>query len=478
MSDPLWTGAEIAAALGAAAGASDIHADGVSIDSRTLKPGDLFVAIKGDRADGHKFVAAAFEKGASAAIVEDTFEAPPSCRPLFRAPDTLEALNALAQAARRRTDARVLAVTGSVGKTGTKEMLRVMLAPAGNTHASQKSYNNHWGVPLSLALMPKKRTDFGVFEIGMNHAGEIIPLTKLVRPHIAIVTWVAPVHIEFFNSIADIADAKAEIFDGLEQGGAAILPADNEQFERLKARAAAKGASVVPFGESAGAAARLLRFEAVDEGSAVAADILGVRFSFLIRARGRHLASNAIAALAAAKLAGVDVHAAAARLAEFEAPEGRGRSSAYDAPEGAVLLIDETYNANPASMRAALAVLSAAPREKYARRIAVLGDMLELGHEAPHFHVDLASAVDSNGVDLVFCAGPMMAHLYERLPKDKRGGWARASEDLRAAVLNEVKGGDAVMIKGSFGSRMGHVAEALRARFADFAQEKKGRGAA
>jgi UDP-N-acetylmuramoyl-tripeptide--D-alanyl-D-alanine ligase len=477
MSDPLWTSGEIAAALGAAAGASDIRADGVSIDSRTLKPGDLFVAIKGDRADGHKFVAAAFEKGASAAIVEEAFEAPPSCGPLFRAPDTLDALNGLAQAARRRTDARVIAVTGSVGKTGTKEMLRAMLAPAGNTHASQKSYNNHWGVPLSLALMPK-RSDFGVFEIGMNHAGEITPLTKLVRPHIAIVTWVAPVHIEFFNSIADIADAKSEIFDGLEQGGAAILPADNEQFERLKTRAAAKGANVVSFGESPGAAARLLRFEAVEEGSAVAADIFGVRFSFLIRARGRHLASNAIAALAAAKLAGADVEAAAAALADFEAPEGRGRSSTYDSPEGAVLIIDETYNANPASMRAALAVLSAASREKYARRIAVLGDMLELGHEAPQFHVDLASAVDSNGVDLVFCAGPMMAHLYEQLPKDKRGGWAHASEDIRAAVLNEVRGGDAVMIKGSFGSRMGHVAEALRARFASFAQVKQGRGAA
>ncbi len=477
MSDALWTGSEIAAALGLApSGLSDLRANGVSIDSRTCKPGDLFAAIRGDRADGHKFVAAAFEKGAAAAVVDYAFEAPASAHPLFRVADTLEALNALGRAARQRTDARVIAVTGSVGKTGTKEMLRLMLARAGRTHASQKSYNNLWGVPLSLSLMPQD-TDFGVFEIGMNHAGEITPLTGLVRPHIAIVTWVAPVHIEFFASVADIADAKAEIFEGLTQGGVAILPADNEHFARLKAKAAAYGARVVTFGESADADARLLSFEAGEEGSAVTADVLGSRLRFRIAAHGRHLAPNALAALAAVKLAGGNVEAAADTLAKFEAPEGRGRSSAFKTPEGDVLIIDETYNANPASMRAALAVLGAAPRGKFARRIAILGDMLELGHDAPQFHAGLASAVDSNAVDLVFCAGPLMAHLYDKLPEHKRGGWAQASEDLHAVVLNEVKGGDAVTIKGSLGSRMGHLAEALRSRF-DLPETEHGRGAA
>jgi UDP-N-acetylmuramoyl-tripeptide--D-alanyl-D-alanine ligase len=478
MAEALWTGADIARALGVSpAGTGDLRASGVSIDSRTLQRGDLFVAIRGERADGHKFVAAAFEKGAAAAIVEEACEAPAPAHPLFRAPDTLEALNALGRAARQRTSARVLAVTGSVGKTGTKEMLRLMLSASGRAHASQKSYNNLWGVPLSLSLMPKD-SDFGVFEIGMNHAGEITPLTGLVRPDIAIVTTVAPVHIEFFASVADIADAKAEIFDGLTQGGAAILPAGNEHFARLKAKAAAKGARIVTFGESAGADARLLRFEAVDEGSVATADVLGARLTFKIAARGRHLASNALAALAAAKLAGANVEAAAESLARFEAPEGRGRSSSFATPKGEVLIIDETYNANPASMRAALAVLGAAPRAKYARRIAILGDMLELGHEGPEFHAGLASAVDSNGVDLVFCAGPLMARLYEKAPEKKRGGWAQTSEGLRALVLDAVTGGDAVMIKGSLGSRMGHLAEALRSRFASPPEQEHGRGAA
>ena len=349
-----------------------------------------------------------------------------------------------------------------------------MLSASGATHASEKSYNNLWGVPLSLARMPKD-TAFGVFEIGMNHAGEITPLTRLVRPNIAIVTWVAPVHIEFFNSVAEIADAKAEIFDGLEQGGTAVLPADNEHFARLAAHARSKDARVVTFGESAGVDARLLGYEAVEEGSVVTADILGARVTFLIRARGRHLASNAIAALAGAKLAGAHVETAAEALARFEVPEGRGRSCAFDTPEGTILIIDKSYNANPASMCAALEVLGAMSRTKFARRVAVLGDMLELGHDGPQFHADLASVVDSSGIDLVFCAGRLMAHLYDRLPQHKRGGWAQTSEDLRAVLLDAVRGGDAIMIKGSLGSRMGQLAEALRLRFSNLTAHEHGR---
>ncbi len=469
MAEPLWTALEISAALETTPpGSTGVPVNGVSIDSRTLKHGDLFFAIKGERMDGHRFVAAAFDKGAAAVVVEQGFEPASSSAPLFYVPDTLEALNALARQSRKRSKASIIAVTGSVGKTGTKEMLRTMLSASGLTHASEKSYNNLWGVPLSIARMPRDAA-FGVFEIGMNHAGEITPLTHLVRPNIAIVTWVAPVHIEFFKSVAEIADAKAEIFEGFAQGGIAILPADNEHFARLAAHARAKDARVVTFGEKPDADARLLGYEAVEEGSVVTADILGTRLTFLIRARGRHLASNAIAALAAAKLAGARVETAAECLARFEVPEGRGRSSAFDTSEGPVLTIDESYNANPASMRAALEVLGTTSRTKFARRVAVLGDMLELGHDGPQFHAELASAVDSNDIDLVFCAGPLMARLYEGLPQHKRGGWAQKSEDLRAVLLDRVQGGDAVMIKGSLGSRMGHLAEALRLHFSNLA---------
>jgi UDP-N-acetylmuramoyl-tripeptide--D-alanyl-D-alanine ligase len=305
-----------------------------------------------------------------------------------------------------------------------------------------------------------------VFEIGMNHAGEITPLTRLVRPHLAIVTWIAPVHIEFFASTAAIADAKAEVFEGLEQGGAAILPSGNEHFERLAAQAKGHGATVIPFGEEAGDGARLLSFEPNETGSSIKASILGSDLAFSLGVPGRHLALNAIAALAAVKLMGGDLEAAADALASFEAPEGRGRRARFEMPEGAVLVIDETYNANPASMAAALGVLGSVPRGQCGRRIAVLGDMLELGHLGPRFHAELKSAIVSNDIDLVFCAGPLMAHLYEALPADKRGGAAATAQELLPAVLEAVRGGDAVTVKGSFGSRMGPLAEALRMNLA------------
>jgi UDP-N-acetylmuramoyl-tripeptide--D-alanyl-D-alanine ligase len=466
--EPLWTGAEIARALDITPPAVDVAVSGISIDSRTVERGDLFVAIKGERSDGHRFITAAFDNGAAGALVSRDYApqvplAPDE--PLFRVNDPFTALEELGRVARARTDARIAAVTGSVGKTTTKEMLRAMLAESGPTHASVKSYNNFMGVPLSLARMPAS-SRFGVFEIGMNHASEIVPLTKLVRPNVAIVTWVAPVHIEFFASEAEIARAKAEIFEGLEQGGAAILPADNPHFESLAAFAREKSARVVPFGQSPKAEARLVSFERTEEGSVVTADIFDQPVTFALAAPGRHLAQNAVAALAGVSLLGGDVEAASASLARFEVPEGRGRSASFETPQGALLVIDESYNANPASMRAALDVLGQVSPTRYRRRIAVLGDMLELGHDAPQFHASLASAVDSNGIDLVFCAGPLMANLHENLPAGKRGGWASVSEDLREAVLDAVRGGDAVMIKGSLGSRMGPIAEALRTRFA------------
>mgnify|MGYP005814118597 CR=1 FL=1 len=475
MGEPLWSFEEISAATRAPLPGSGI-AGGVSIDSRTLGPGDLFVAIKGERANGHEYVEAAFAKGAPAAIVEAGYGLSGGGA-LFRVKDTLEALNALARAARARSGARIAAVTGSAGKTGTKEMLRAMLGRSAPTHVSEKSYNNLWGVPLSLARMPKAAR-FGVFEIGMNHAGEIAPLARLVRPHIAIITCVAPVHLEFFASVAEIADAKAEIFEGFEQGGIAILPAGNEHFGRLAARAREKGAGIIPFGETAGAAARLTSFEAADSSSKAEAEILGSKVRFVLGVPGRHLALNAVAALAAVKLMGADIDAAAAALASFEAPEGRGQRIRFETPQGGVLIIDETYNANPASMRAALGVLGTIPRARYARRIAVLGDMLELGEAGPQFHAELAGAIESSDVDLVFCAGPSMACLYERLPAQKRGAAAPSSQALLPAVIEAVRGGDAVTIKGSLGSRMGILADALRQHLAGTPAGKDGENAA
>ncbi len=463
MADPLWHSGEAAQAMGAdAPGLSDTPIRGVSIDSRTVRPGDLFFAIAGERHDGHAFVQSALGQGAAAAVVSRAYQGEGA---LLRVDDPLEAMNALARAARARTSGTIIGVTGSVGKTGTKEMLRLMLGAQGPAHASEKSYNNLWGVPLSLARMPRE-TRFGVFEMGMNHAGEITPLTRMVRPHLAIITTVGPVHIEFFESEEGIADAKAEIFEGLEPGGSAILPADNTHFERLAAHARRAGAKIVPFGEREGSGARLVNFKADAEGSQVRADILGHAVSFRLNAPGRHLASNAIAALAAVKLAGGDVEGAALALAGFDAPEGRGRQTVFETPDGPVLLIDESYNANPASMKAALQVLASLRRPGIARRVAVLGDMLELGHGSAQYHAQLADAIDFAGVDLVFCAGPHMAHLHERLPLSHRGPYAAASDDLTDAVLAAIRAGDAVMVKGSLGSRMGRIVEALRLKFA------------
>jgi UDP-N-acetylmuramoyl-tripeptide--D-alanyl-D-alanine ligase len=476
MADAIWTLSEAAAAMGADFSGLDpgaaIH--GVSIDSRTLEAGDLFFAIRGERTDGHAYVAQALERGAVAAVVERGHQAG---GPLLHVDDTLGALNRLGVAARARTGARVIGVTGSVGKTGTKEMLRVMLSAQAPAHASAKSYNNLWGVPLSLARMPRD-VRFGVFEMGMNHAGEITPLTQMVRPHIAIITTVAPVHIEFFNSVAEIADAKAEIMLGLEAGGVAILPAENEHYTRLVAHAERLGVRVVAFGLGQGCDARLMDIAAEGEGLRAQAEILGETVAFTLNAPGAHLAMNAVAALAAAKLAGADLQSAAAALKGFETPEGRGQRFALPVEGGELLLIDESYNANPASMRAALDVLARLNAVHIARRIAVLGDMLELGHGSSHYHAELAEAIDFRRIDLVFCAGPQMRHLYERVPAEHRGGYAETSEALAEILCPDLRAGDAVMVKGSLGSRMVRVVEAVKALSASWKARERGKSAA
>jgi len=437
---------------------------GFSIDSRTLEAGEGFIAIRGPSRDGHDFVPAALENGAACAVVEEAYPEGDEQR-LVRVIDTFDSLNDLGRAARARAErAVVIAITGSVGKTGTKEALRRALAPSGTVHASSKSYNNHWGVPLTLANTPRS-VRFGVFEIGMNHAGEIDVLTRLVRPQIAIVTTVAPVHLGFFNSVEEIADAKAEIFNGLEPGGTAIINRDNPHYERLLAHARNQGAEIVAFGEAAGVDARLLSVELTPDGSRVSADILGETLDYSLGAPGRHLVQNSLAVLAAAKLAGADLRKAADALGVVPAQAGRGARRVIETKAGPVGIVDESYNANPASMRAALATLGLAARETFPRRVAVLGDMLELGEDGPKLHAELAEAVDEAGVDVVFACGELMGSLFQALPAERQGAYAKSSADLLPAVLEAVQPGDIVMIKGSLGSRMAPLVEALTRRF-------------
>ncbi|MCW5690562.1 MAG: UDP-N-acetylmuramoylalanyl-D-glutamyl-2,6-diaminopimelate--D-alanyl-D-alanine ligase, partial [Pseudolabrys sp.] len=436
-------------------------------DTRTIAKDEAFFAIKGDVRDGHDFVEAALGAGAGVAVVaRDQRARFAADAPLLVVDDVLEALRDLARAARARTDARIVAVTGSVGKTGTKEALRLALSADGLTHASAASYNNHWGVPLSLARCPAD-VKYAIFEIGMNHAGEITPLVKMVRPHVAVVTTVEPVHLEYFGSVEKIADAKAEIFLGLEPGGAAVINRDNGQHDRLAAAAKAAGVGrIVSFGEHASCEARLMRFALRADTSCVHADILGHEVHYKIGAPGRHLINNSLAVLAAVSLMGADLALAALALGQLRAPTGRGARIVLRVNGGTALLIDESYNANPASMAAAIALLGQAEIGPRGRRIAVLGDMLELGDDGAALHRALAAPLEAGHVDLVYCSGPLMHSLWEALPSGRRGGYAGTAAELEPAVLGAVHPGDAVMVKGSFGSKMAPIVKALERTYA------------
>ena len=440
---------------------------GISIDSRTLDASDAFFAIQGPRLDGHDFVEAALAGGAAVAVIAEDHAArfEGGAGSLVIVPDVLDALRKLGQAARKRSTARIIGITGSVGKTGTKEALRLALSRSGRTHASSASYNNHWGVPLTLARMPGD-TEFGVFELGMNAPGEISALVKQVRPHIAVITTVEPVHLEFFGSVEKIADAKAEIIEGIEPDGVLLLNADNAQFGRLADKARAGGVRIVTFGAADGADAHLEHVALHPECSCVSADILGTEVTYKYGAPGRHLVGNSLAVLAVVKLAGADLALAALALAGMEAPKGRGARVRLPVEGGDITLIDESYNANPASMRAALALLAQSEPGFRGRRIAVLGDMRELGPQADDLHRGLAGAVEEASVDILFASGPHMKALYEAVPDLRRGQYAEESTGLIAAILDEIRPGDVVMIKGSLGSRMGPVVEALRDHFA------------
>jgi UDP-N-acetylmuramoyl-tripeptide--D-alanyl-D-alanine ligase len=463
----LWTVAAMAQAMDATAqGALPQSVSGLSIDTRTLEKGEAFFALK-DVRDGHDFVEAALKAGAGVAVVAADKRAMfAKDTPLLVVADVLEALTALARAARARSAAKFIGVTGSVGKTGTKEALRLALSSDGETHASAASYNNHWGVPLSLARCPESAR-YAVLEMGMNHAGEIAPLTKLVRPHVAIITTIEPVHLEFFDSVEAIADAKAEIFEGIEPGGAAVLNRDNPHFARLQKAAKAAGIErVVSFGEHARAEARLMKFALQPDSSTAQARILGADVTYKLGAPGRHVVWNSLAVLAAAVLAGADLALAALALSNLKPPSGgRGERIALELPGGDALLIDESYNANPASMRAALALLGQAPLGPRGRRIAVLGEMLELGPRGSELHQGLAQSIVDNSVDLVFCAGPLYRDLWQALPSERRGGYADTAAALEADVLGALRAGDAMMVKGSLGSKMGPIVKALTRQF-------------
>jgi UDP-N-acetylmuramoyl-tripeptide--D-alanyl-D-alanine ligase len=441
----LWTGDDaVAATLGHAT--HGFEANGLSIDTRTLKPGDLFVALKDSR-DGHEFVGRAFERKAAAALVSRKVEAD---GPQLVVANTLRGLEDLARASRARSDAKIAAVTGSAGKTTTKEILRLALGALGATHCSAASYNNHWGVPLSLASMPRD-SRYAVFEIGMNHFGEIRSLVSLVRPHVALVTTIAPAHLEFFGTCEAIADAKSEIFERIEPGGAALIPSDSPYAGRLIARAKQSHvARIMTFGETGDA--KLVSYD----GARVKAEVLGKPVEFSTGAPGRHIATNALGALLAVAALDGDVLNAAAALKGFSALKGRG--ARLDA--GGVEVIDESYNANPASMVAALGLLG----ESKGRRIAVLGDMLELGADAEMHHAGLLKPIEEAKADLVFLAGPSMRALWDRLPASRRGAWAATSAEIVAPLKKELRKGDVVLVKGSNGSKLSVVIEALKAR--------------
>lgn len=467
----LWTAFEAAAATGGALCArggdpdrwiaEEWAAEGVSIDTRSLRRGEIFVALAAHR-DGHAFVRNAFERGAAAALVARAPEDTPDGAPLLLVNDTLEALRDLARAARLRNFGKRVAVTGSAGKTSVKEMLRAAFAAIGTVHAADRSFNNHWGVPLTLAQLPMI-CDFGVFEIGMNHAGEITPLTRLVSPHVAVVTTIAPAHLEFFGSLERIAEAKSEIFLGVERCGAAVLPRDSSQFDLLKNRAIDAGVErIFSFGEADDSDIRLIEYAPQDDHARIRAMACGDLVEFLLGAPGRHQAMNALAVIAALTALNQPLDPAFEALARFTAADGRGaRRRIGLAGGGEILLIDESYNANPASMAAAIALLGAAEPRAGGRRIAVLGDMLELGPDAPALHAGLRQALVAARTDRLYVAGDLMGHLWDAAPTSMRAGRAATAAALSKSLLADIRDGDVIMVKGSNASKVSHIVNAL-----------------
>lgn len=475
----LWTSADAADATGGRATRAFV-ATGVSIDTRSLQPGDLFVALK-DVRDGHDFVAQALEKGAAAALVSRIPDGLPADAPLLIVDDVLRGLEGLGRAARARTRARVIGVTGSVGKTSTKEMLRVMLAGQGRVHAAEASYNNHWGVPLTLARMPAD-ADFAVIEIGMNHPGEIAPLARMARLHVAMITTVAPAHLFAFDGIEGIAREKSAILDGLEPGGTAVLPADLEVSPLLLAHARELGVPVLTFGASEAADYRLTFAQMTPDATIAQATRAGETRLYKVGSPGRHFALNALAVLAVAEALDLDPAIATHDLGRWAPPAGRGTREriTLDAVEGLAFdLIDDAFNANPASVAASLEVLALTqPRDNVGRiargrRIAILGDMLELGETEAALHRAIAEHPALSALTLVHCVGPRMKALHAALPNGLRGEWVETAPELAARASALADAGDVILVKGSKGIKVSLVVDALRKLGQRGAKDKK-----
>ena len=460
----LWTcDAMVSAMEGRPVGTLPEGITGISIDSRSITAGEAFFAIKGDRVDGHDFAGIAVANGASLIVVSEA-KLPAMGRltiPMIVVEDVLAALGKLAVASRERSHAQIVAVTGSVGKTTTKEMLRHILAPSGKVHAAVASFNNHWGVPLTLARMPQD-TDYGVFEIGMNHPDEIRPLVKMVRPHVAIITTIAAAHLGHFRNLEEIAAAKAEIFEGIEPGGAAVLNRATKQFASLDQKAQEVGvARIYTFGQHPKSDFRLADFEGDASGSTIWAVLNGETLEVRIGAPGRHIAENAMAALGASSLVGADLPKAVAALTELRSVKGRGEQHRLGIGEGILTLIDESYNANPASMRAAIALLAAAEPKVSGRRVAVLGDMLEMGEFSAKVHEELAGPLLAAGIEHVWLAGAEMAALRDALPDSVHVEYRVTTEELRDYAVRNVLPGDVLMVKSSLGIGFGKIVSAL-----------------
>jgi UDP-N-acetylmuramoyl-tripeptide--D-alanyl-D-alanine ligase len=459
----------IAAMAGRPFGSLPEGISGISIDSRSIGPGEAFFAIKGDRVDGHDYASMAMANGAALLVVSEA-RLPALGRltvPMIVVEDVLAALAKLGLAARERTQAKIIAVTGSVGKTTTKEMLRHVLTPSGKVHASVASFNNHWGVPLTLARMAED-TDFGIFEIGMNHPDEIRPLVKMVQPHVAIITTIAAAHLGNFKSIKEIAAAKAEIFDGLVAGGHAILNRDSDQFNFLDRAAQAAGVeNIHTFGQHPKADFRLAEFNGSEENSALWLTLDGDTMEIAIGAPGRHIAENALAVLGTVTLVGADLDKAIEALATLQPEKGRGKRHRLSIGNGYFTLIDESYNANPASMRAAIALLAASSEDR-GRRIAVLGDMLEMGDYAQRVHADLAGPLLAAGIEHAWLAGPEMAALRDSLPDSVHVEFREKTEELADFILNSVAPGDVLMVKSSLGTGFGKIVAGLLDKFPAF----------
>ena len=465
----LWSSRDAANATGGNS-TQNWTASGVSIDTRSIEKGDLFVALK-DIRDGHEFVAQALEKGAAAALVSYIPDGVPSDAPLLIVDDVLKALEQLGVAARARMTGKVIAVTGSVGKTSTKDMLKTALAPQGKTHAAERSFNNHWGVPLTLARMPQD-TEFAVIELGMNHPGEIGPLSKLTRPHVAMITAVAEVHMAAFKSVRQIAKAKAEIFEGLEPGGHAILNRDIPTYAILSRAAKRAGAIQHRYGYAGRPEFAIRRIRASADGSIVTYRKDSKKYHLKLSAPGAHLAQNGLGVLAAIDAAGADMAKGSMALANWTPPAGRGSRVIIDLGEpdvdGAIILIDESYNANPASMEAAINGLALSEptdgigRVSKGRRIAILGDMLELGPEEIAKHASLARLNAMSDIDVVHTVGPLMEALMQSLPEHKRGRHYANNDALTGEISNLLDAGDVVMVKASLGTGLGKAVDAIK----------------